>query len=400
MLSVLPWRRVLRRELLLLYLVIFLADTVVGFIMPLFPLLARDLGASLMLIGSLVAFKGITQVAVAVPIGLLSDRFGRQRLIAAGALCFAATAASLALVSAPMLLVVAQILLGIGIVAVFGMGAAMVGDYSAPSERGLVMGCLTTAMGLGFATGPLLGGALAELTGVRSSLLAFTFLSVATFALAWLGLTDVGTGYRVRAANPLHHLRLLAANRALMLAAVANLLLSPVFNGVIVNFMPLKAQELGLSTMAIGALFTLRALVSTGTRLPAGFISTPRWSHRIMLAALLLAGGAVLVLAQRSGYTAFSLALVAEGISFGIFLTAGQAFVTQYAEAEVRGAALGAYNMAGGIGTALSPFILGVLAESFGLDTIFFLVGVVTLGGALALAVAFQGAIKHARPAG
>ncbi len=82
MLSALPWQRLLRRELLILYLVIFIADTVVGYLLPLYPVRARALGASLTLIGSLAAFNGATQVMSSVPVGMLSDRFGRRRLIA------------------------------------------------------------------------------------------------------------------------------------------------------------------------------------------------------------------------------------------------------------------------------------------------------------------------------
>ena len=117
MVSTLPWQRLLRRDLLVLYLVIFLADVVVGYILPLFPLLARDLGASLALIGVLAAFNGATQVVVSVPIGMLSDRFGRKVLVTTGPLCFVAVALLLALGGTAWWFLLAQIMLGVGIVA-------------------------------------------------------------------------------------------------------------------------------------------------------------------------------------------------------------------------------------------------------------------------------------------
>lgn len=393
MLSTSPWQRLLRRELIALLWVIFIADTVVGYLLPVFPLRAREIGASLLLIGSLAAFNGATQVAASVPIGMISDRYGRRRLIAFGALCFAVAALLLALAPAPLWLLLAQVLLGLGIVSVFAMGAAMVGDYAAPAERGLAMGLLTTSMGLGFAAGPLLGGILAERFGVGQSLLVMALLSLVAAGFAWGTLVDAGVSRGVRAANPLANLRVLTTDRLLLLAAVANFLISPVFNGVVVNFVPLQAGALGFSAMMIGSLFALRALASSFTRLPTGAISTPRWSYVVMLFALGLAGVAVLGIASVTDYAGLSLALIAEGISYGVFLTAGQAFVTQYAAPQVRGAALGAYNMAGGISIALSPFLLGAVADWLGLPTVFYSMGVILLGGVLALAYLFPRAL-------
>jgi MFS family permease len=393
MLSSSAWQRLLRRELVALFWVIFVADTVVGFLLPIFPLRAREIGASLLLIGSLAAFNGATQVLASVPIGLLSDRFGRRLAIVFGSLCFALAALLLALAPAPIWLLLAQVLLGLGIVSVFAMGAAMVGDYAAPSERGLAMGLLTTSMGLGFAAGPLLGGLLAERFGVGQSLLAFVLLSLVGAAFAWSMLVDEPMSRGVRATNPFANLRVLAADRLLLLAAVANLLISPVFNGVVVNFVPIQAAQLGFSALMIGGLFSLRALGSSLTRLPTGAISTPTWSHRVMVFALALGGVSIMMVATTTDYAGLSLALIAEGISYGVFLTAGQAFVTQYAEPQVRGAALGAYNMAGGISIALSPFLLGAVADWLGLDTVFYGMGVVLLVGALLLSLAFPRAL-------
>lgn len=397
MLSTLPWQRLLRRELFSLFLVIFVADIVVGYLLPAFPLRAREIGASLLLIGGLAAFNGATQVTASVPIGMVSDRFGRRRLIAAGCLFFAVAAMLLALAPAPQWLLLAQVLLGLGIISVFAMGAAMVGDYAAPSERGLAMGMLTTAMGLGFATGPLLGGLLAEYFGAGQSLMVMAMIALVAAALAWSTLVDEGSIRGVRAANPLSNLRVLASSRLILLAAVANLLISPLFAGVVVNFMPIQASNLGFSVIAIGGLYSMRGLVSTFTRLPIGALSTPQWSYRVMLVAMVLGGVAVMAMARLTGYVGLSVALVAEGISYGMFLTAGQAFVTQYAEPQVRGAALGAYNMAGGVSIALSPFLLGALAEQVGLNSVFLGTGALLLVGTLALAFAFPRALASVR---
>ena len=69
----------------------------------------------------------------------------------------------------------------------------------------------------------------------------------------------------------------------------------------------------------------------------------------------------------------------------------------RYADAQVRGASLGAYNMAGGISIALSPLLLGALAQNLGLSTVFLGMGVAALAGTVVLAAAFARALPAAR---
>ena len=109
-----------------------------------------------------------------------------------------------------------------------------------------------------------------------------------------------------------------------------------------------------------------------------------------MLLALALGGAAMLLLASQESYGIYVVALAVEGVSFGMFLTAGQAFVTHNAEAAMRGAALGAYNMAGGVSAALSPIVLGLLAQAYGLEIALFATGILVLTGAAVLAIAYR----------
>ena len=150
--------RGLRRELLWILPVVFLADACVGYLLPLLPRRANELGASLAVVGLLAAANGLTQVAVAVPVGAWSDRSGRRRVIVLGLFCFVGGAILLSTVVMPLPLVFVQVLMGLGIVATFQQASAFVGDHSTLAQRGLAVGLLTTAMGLGFALGPVLGG--------------------------------------------------------------------------------------------------------------------------------------------------------------------------------------------------------------------------------------------------
>src|SRR5919106_5396984 len=59
-------------------------------ILPVFALYAEDLeGATPVLIGLAIGAYGLTQAGLQLPFGVLSDRFGRKRLIILGLVIFA-----------------------------------------------------------------------------------------------------------------------------------------------------------------------------------------------------------------------------------------------------------------------------------------------------------------------
>lgn len=71
-------RGLLRRDVLTIYLVIFMCDLVSGILSLTFSLYAKDLGASLSFIGTLSSISGITQLLTSIPIGMISDRWSSR----------------------------------------------------------------------------------------------------------------------------------------------------------------------------------------------------------------------------------------------------------------------------------------------------------------------------------
>ena len=79
----------LSSEVFALCAILFVADVVAGIIIPTFSLFARDVGVSLALLGILNMLAGVTQLTALIPLGVLSDRVGRTRILLLGLLSFA-----------------------------------------------------------------------------------------------------------------------------------------------------------------------------------------------------------------------------------------------------------------------------------------------------------------------
>ena len=74
--------RSVRRAIATLCLVIFLADVVFGIVAPTFSLFAKNLGITVALIGTINTVGSFVQLLIALPIGLVSDRMSRPRIVA------------------------------------------------------------------------------------------------------------------------------------------------------------------------------------------------------------------------------------------------------------------------------------------------------------------------------
>lgn len=378
-------RQSLPAEVFTLCAVILLADIVAGIFLPTFSLYARDLGVSLALLGTLNTVGGLTQLVGSLPLGMVSDVVGRTRVLTAGMLAFAAALLTLSLAAGLPALVLGRVLFALGSVAVFQIGAAYLGDVTAPEQRATAFGLYTTAMGLGFALGPIIGGQIASAGGTARAYMVGSVIALAGLLLAATRLRDRPAAPRAGAAPPpasaRGRLRAIVAMPDLLLVTFGNMLVSLTFAGAVTTFFPVYGREIALTQATIGAMFAVRATVSTLGRFPNGMISRALGSWTVMVGALAINVLAMFGIASTESPWLLTLLLAAEGLAFGAYLVAGQTYVANHTVPEVRGTAVGFYSMAASVGGALAPLLLGLVAERWGVAQVFYATGwVLTVG--------------------
>ena len=388
MLSVLKrlWSLLTRKEVVSVFLMVFVADVVVGIFSPTFSLFATSLGASVTLIGVLSSVRGLTRTLASIPVGMVSDSSGRRIVLLSGMLLLSGSAFLYSLISSPYALLPLRMITGVVISATFFIGMAYMGDQVAKEDRGLASGVYTSCMGLGFTVGSALGGGLAASAGYVATFRVAAAIALAGFLVAWWGLAKpVDNSHSVKSAeNPLARLGLLAREPQLLAASLGYLLIILMFDAAVVNFFPLYAAGvLAISQTGIGSMMAIRALVSTSVRLPTGMLSTRIASRHLMVTALTIGMLMMLAICCVNSPAVLTLVLAGEGICFGMYLTAGQAFITENFAQSERGTAMGVYSMTGSIGSTAGPFVMGAVGDALGLKSVFVMTGILVFVGIL-----------------
>jgi MFS family permease len=136
-------------------------------------------------IGFGVAFSALTvsRLFVQIPIGRLSDRIGRKKLIVGGMLALAPLTALFGFVTTTEQLVALRILQGVATASVAAPSFALAGDLARRGAEGQEMSFVTMGFGLGLGVGPLVAGGLAGYVGFRSPFYVVAVLSLLAAAL-------------------------------------------------------------------------------------------------------------------------------------------------------------------------------------------------------------------------
>ena len=102
----------------------------------------------------------LANVLFQLPLGRLSDRYGRRPFLVGGFLLLIPTTLAQGFVSSSTLMVAARFLQGVAVAAVFAPSLALAGDLAKEGTSGSTLSLLTMGFGLGVAFGTLLSGVL------------------------------------------------------------------------------------------------------------------------------------------------------------------------------------------------------------------------------------------------
>ena len=128
------------------------------------PDLERSLHTSLLTLVWVILVYMITSTVLVLSAGRLSDQFGRKNAYIGGFLVFAAASLGAGFSTGGVELILWRILQGLGGAFLFANSAAIVTDAFPREQLGVAMGTNTMVAAVGLVIGPVLGGALVDIS--------------------------------------------------------------------------------------------------------------------------------------------------------------------------------------------------------------------------------------------
>ena len=314
--------------------------------------------------------------------GSLADRKGRKPMVEKVLFLFALLMTAMAYVTNVYQLLALRILQGLcgGFVAA---STALVVSMSPKEEIPFTVGLFQTAMIVGGATGPMIGGFIADYWGYRQPFLLFGLLCILSLVVVHFAVTEKFTPIAKSDATSLRqaiaYVWSLVDLRIMLLVQF----LAQFAVGSIAPILPLYIQAMvtDQNTLASisGTIIAIAGITSAIMSASMGMLCK-RFSHKqILTTAALL--GAVSFAGQLAATDVITLSVLRglNGLCIGAMVPSSNTIITYLIPEAKRGVAYGITSGAGLMGNVLGPISAGFLALFFGLTAIFWLTAILFL---------------------
>jgi DHA1 family multidrug resistance protein-like MFS transporter len=361
-----------RRNLFAVTAASFIGFTGFTLVMPFLPLYFKLLGVDD--VGEIAMWSGLSLgvtpglTAILAPFwGRLADRFGRKIMVERSLVSFVIVMGAMAYVQRPWHVFALRALQGF--FAGYGSLTLTMAADSAPRDRmAYAIGFVQTAQRLGPAIGPIVGGSVAQVAGLRNAFLVTAFFYLVAVLLVVVMYDEhhaphssaPGKDERVTFRSMLAF-----ENFILLMAVVFGLqFVDRSFGPVLPLFVAQVGTPVNRVPIVAGVLFSIAAATGAVGHHICGRLLRRASARRViaMSAAIGSAGAFTYVLA--TGPWLLVLGTPILGIAIGIATTAAYTAASSVMPATGRGAGFGLLTTASLSGLALSPIVNGFLGAT------------------------------------
>jgi MFS transporter, DHA1 family, multidrug resistance protein len=357
-----------RRNIFAVTAASFMGYTGFTLVMPFLPLFIGQLGVTD--VGDIAMWTGLSLgvtpglTAVLAPAwGRLGDRFGRKIMVERSLVSFVVLFAAMAFVRSVWQVLALRAIQGL--FAGYGSLSVAMAAESAPRDRmPSAIGAVQTAQRIGPGVGPVIGGLLASLVGLRPAFVATALFYLVALVIVHVMYDDRATHAQPPAAAESGRVTfrsvLAFRNFILMMGVIFGLQFVDRSFGPV---LPLYVEQSGVThgnvALVSGALFSIMAFTGALGHHVCGKLLR-RYAGRIVIAAgaaIAAAGGGLFGLS--GNFWIMSVASVLLGLGIGAAMTASYSAAGAVIPPGAHGAGFGVLTSASLVGMASSPFIAG-----------------------------------------
>lgn len=334
--------------------------------LPSLPSIGRDLGVDVAATQLTLSVFLAAFALVQIPVGPLSDRFGRRPILLGGLAVYALASVLCAFAPSIEALIAARAAQAAGACAGVVLGRAVVRDIYGPDRAARMLAYIGGAVALAPMVGPILGGLVQSLLGWRWNFGILALFAVATLALGLGGLPESNTRRDPRALDPARmamNFRTLLRHSPFLGFALAVAFSYAGLFAFISGASFVLIDGLGVPAERFGYVFAVVVIgYITGTQIAGRLTLRLGIAHMIWLGGIvsLAGGGAMAALAPLAAGSSWTiLAIVAPMACY----TIGTGIVMPNAQAG----ALGPFPHMAGAASALMGFLQMAIAALVGI---------------------------------
>jgi DHA1 family multidrug resistance protein-like MFS transporter len=342
-------------------------------------------------IGLIVGVASLVQVPAAFVGGVVVDRVGGLRVLAAGGLAYLIGCLILLLPgveaggpTGPF--IVARFFQGVGIAGTLPAAMSLVPRLTGPEQRGVGLAFVGSAHNLTLVAMPPLSLAVLSASSLRGVAIAMTGVVVGlavAFAAPFRFREPAAPGTHADAPSEVAPRRLGLALRPSWIPLIAMILLFIVHWGVVIAYLPQRAEAAGAD---IGPFFAADGLAVLASRVPSGWLADRIRPVLLILVGLAITGASILLLTLPPTTPLLIAAGLLGGVGGGLVMTPILVDLSRRSTDADRGSAFSLFSAA--LATAL---VIGSIGAAPLIGTVGFeaamlagLVGVVVAAGVAA----------------
>ena len=340
-------------------------------LMPILAIYGQELeNVSPLWIGIAIGAYGLTQALFQIPMGWLSDRFGRRKIIVIGLIIFALGSVIAALATSIEMVTLGRAIQGMGAIA--SAVLALASDVTREEQRPKVMAVIGMCIGLSFAVALVLGPMIAQSFGLQGVFFITAIMAVVGIVIT---LTVVPVSYT-------------QANSSEVTASKSNII-TMLFDGQLIRLdlgvlflhwsmtsmfiaLPILFKDSGLAVTEHWMIYLPVLFLSFVFMVPMLIIGAKkRIEKNLFIFAICLLILAPLLIVFSISIWPLTLAVFIFFIGFNFLEASLPAHVSRLAPAGQKGTAMGVYSSSQFFGAFLGGVSGGFIAQNFGFSYLF-----------------------------
>lgn len=338
---------------------------------PVLPLFAAHLGAGPSGVGMVAAVSAFTGIIASIPAGMLSDRWGRKRMVVIASVVFGTAPFLYLFVTNIWQLAIVRFYHGFATALFIPVSMALISDLF-HDGRGERLGWFSTSTLLGRFAAPIAGGTLLGLFaahpafGFRAVYIVSGATGAAALVLA-LRMPATHEGSRAHQNWPETWLafRSVISHRAILITALVEAAILFAY-GTFETFLPLYAREHDISTYEIGVFLSAQVITLAVTKPLMGRFSDRHGRRPQIITGALLGALSIAAFSLASSFLPLLVFSILFGLSLSIVTSATSAYIADLSQKETHGSAMGLLGSVMDIGHTTGPLVAGIVASFFG----------------------------------